>query len=500
MFKKSVVVLAVFVGAASAFARAEFASLAQAQAAFATDDPAGRERAFRYVLESVGSAAGRDAFARLQVLRTMAGALGRVSEYDAVCERGLSSPDEAVRFASLMALALSPSAARAPEDAVSRLEGAARGGVALDTPHRIEALKTAADFRATRLRDGRGAEALLGEAIGLAGEDTARVLLLRQRKVEAFRAARMDAETEREAVSLLKEDGCPVVAYASAAYALADLEARRGNTEKASELILSLIRKGGAQTPQGVARRLFEVNAGDACLSNAVDALRRGLAHMPLGDATAFRAAVERIQPDVVELLNRLGRCDEASAECRVLVLSASPRAYPSAVSLTAATLKRMDGNLGRATAFLNFQKKGVVPKERNVLMDAPPLNDAVRAEVRASLPVGRCEKWAECLAVSARLVWLDDPHAALREAMRAFALAPFDGKALQACADAALQPVLAVTRDPAVAKGVVDYLTYGPNGPDGAKGTADDLPDPLESLSSVLKLGRGADECCSWG
>lgn len=87
MFKKSVVVLAVFVGAASAFARAEFASLAQAQAAFATDDPAGRERAFRYVLESVGSAAGRDAFARLQVLRTMAGALGRVSEYDAVCER-----------------------------------------------------------------------------------------------------------------------------------------------------------------------------------------------------------------------------------------------------------------------------------------------------------------------------------------------------------------------------------------------------------------------------
>ena len=136
MGSKSIVLVCAVVCAASAFARAEFASLAQAQAAFATDDPTGRERAYRYVLESVGSADGRDAFARLQVLRTMAGALGRVSEYDAVCERGLSSPDEAVRFASLMALALSPSAARAPEDAVSRLEGAARGGVALDTPHR----------------------------------------------------------------------------------------------------------------------------------------------------------------------------------------------------------------------------------------------------------------------------------------------------------------------------------------------------------------------------
>ena len=492
MFGKSVVIVSVLFCAASAFARAEFASLAQAQAAFATDEPVARERAYRYVLESVEAADGRDAFARLQVLRTMAGALGKVSEYDAVCGKGLSSPDEAVRFASLMALALSPSAARAPEDFASRLERAARGGVALDTAHRIEALKTAADFRATRLRDGRGAEALLDEAIGLAGEDAARVLLLRQRKVEAFRAVRMDAETEREATSLLEADGCPVVAYASAAYALAEIESRRGNVERAGALILSLIRKGGAQTPQGVARRLVEANVGDVCLSEAVDALRRGLAQMPLADAAAFRAAVERIQPDVVELLNSLGRCDEALAECRVLVLSASPRAYPSAVGLTAATLKRADGNLGRATAFLDFQRKGLVPKGRNVIMDAPPLGDAVRGEARTALPVGRCGKWPECLAVSARLVWLDDPHAALREAMRAFALAPLDGKALQACADAALQPALAVTRDPAVAKAVVDYLTYGPNGPDGAKGTADDLPDPLESLSETLKPGRG--------
>ena len=124
--------------------------------------------------------------------------------------------------------------------------------------------------------------------------------------------------------------------------------------------------------------------------------------------------------------------------------------------------------------------------------MDAPQLGDSIRAEARAALPIGRSEKWPESLAVSARLVWLDDPHAALCEAMRAFALAPFDGRALQACADAALQPVLAVTRDPAVAKGVIDYLTYGPNGPDGAKGTADDLPDPRESLSDILKCGTG--------
>ena len=106
-FRNLAVLACMFTCAASAFARAEFASLAQAQTAFATGDPADRERAYRYVLDAAGAADGRNASAWLQVLRTM--------------------------------------------------------------------------------------------AVALAGEDAARVLLLRQRKVEAFRAARMDAETEREA-------------------------------------------------------------------------------------------------------------------------------------------------------------------------------------------------------------------------------------------------------------------------------------------------------------
>ena len=75
---------------------------------------------------------------------------------------------------------------------------------------------------------------------------------------------------------------------------------------------------------------------------------------------------------------------------------------------------------------------------------------------------------------------------------MRAFGLAPFDNKSLQACADAMMQPILTVTRNPDSAKGIVDYLMHGPNGPDGAKGTQDDLPSPFEDLSTILKLGNG--------
>lgn len=274
-------------------------------------------------------------------------------------------------------------------------------------------------------------------------------------------------------------------------YALADIAVRRKNAQAAGELLLDVIRKVDP-VPMGIAKRLLDANVDEATLDAAVTLLRTRLAGMPLGDATAFRTAVEKVQPEIIELLNRLGRCDEALAECRVLVLLSSPRSYQAAVNLTAASLKRADGNLGRATAFMNFQKKGFVPKERNILLDAPQLSDGVRAEARKSLPVGKSEGWGESLAVSAQLIWLDDPVAAVREAMRAFGLAPFDNKSLQICADAIMQPILTVTRNPDSAKGIVDYLMYGPNGPDGAKGTQDDLSSPFENLEPVLKLGHG--------
>lgn len=274
-------------------------------------------------------------------------------------------------------------------------------------------------------------------------------------------------------------------------YALADIAVRRKNAQAAGELLLDVIRKVDP-VPMGIAKRLLDANVDEATLDAAVTLLRTRLAGMPLGDATAFRTSVEKVQPEIIELLNRLGRCDEALAECRVLVLLSSPKSYRAAVNLTAASLKRADGNLGRATAFMNFQKKGFVPKERNILLDAPQLLDGVRAEARKSLPVGKSEVWGESLAVSARLIWLDDPVAAVREAMRAFGLAPFDNKSLQICADAIMQPILTVTRNPDSAKGIVDYLMHGPNGPDGAKGTQDDLPSPFENLEPVLKLGHG--------
>ena len=469
----------------------EFPSVEKALVGFSTNTVAAQERAYQYVRGKAKSMNGLNARSVLQALRTMSAALKRTAEYDETCVTGMASSSEPVRFACASALLQSSSATTNCAKAVGRVEETMEREDCFLPEHWLELVKAIADIRQQKLSDAKGAVEGVDRAIVRAGDDKASAFQLRLKKLELFRAAKMDDALEKEARLILSDADCPPSVYQTAAYALVDLAVGRKDAKTAGGLLLGVIRKADP-VPSGIAKRLVDSRADEATLDAAVAALRARLAGMPLDDAATFRAAAERMQPEVIELLNRLGRCDEALAECRVLVLLSSPRSYQAAVNLAAASLKRADGNLGRATAFMNFQKKGLVPKERNILLDAPQLSDGVRAEARKSLPVGKSEVWGESLAVSARLIWLDDPLAAVREAMRAFGLAPFDNKSLQICADAIMQPILTVTRNPDSTKGIVDYLMHGPNGPDGAKGTQDDLPSPFEDLSTVLKLGNG--------
>ena len=469
----------------------EFPSVEKALVGFSTNTVAAQERAYQYVHGKAKSMNGLNARSVLQVLRTMSVALKRMAEYDEACVTGMASDSELVRFACASALLQSSSATTNCAKAVGRVEETMEREDWFLPEHWLELVKAIADIRQQKLSDAKGAVEGVDKAIARAGDDKASAFQLRLKKIELCRTAKMDDALEKEARLILSDADCPPQPYQTAAYALVDLAVGRKDAKTAGGLLLGVIRKVDP-VPSGIARRLIDANADEATLDAAVAALRARLAGMPLDDATVFRATAERMQPEVIELLNRLGRCDEALAECRVLVLLSSPKSYQAAVNLTAASLKRADGNLGRATAFMNFQKKGLVPKERNILLDAPQLSDGVRAEARKSLPVGKSEHWGRSLAVSARLIWLDDPLAAVREAVHAFTLAPFDNRSLQICADAVMQPVLTVTRNPDSAKGIVDYLMHGPNGPDGAKGTQDDLLSPFVDLEPVLKLGRG--------
>ena len=469
-----------------------YTSIGQANASFATNSVAGKKAAYDYVAGKIKSSDGRNTVWELAILRNMASALGRIADLDEICGQLLSSPAEGARFAGIMSLTQSPSLwAKEPKRVSELLGPAIRNEVRLVPGHRLEAEKALADFLATRMMDVDGGIALLDAAIGRVGSDANALSQLRLKKLGFLVSARRDDEIEREAKAVLAISNSPASALSSATYALADLKSRQQRPDEAGQLLLALVERCGNQVPAGIAQKLVELKISDACLLSAVAALRQSLAKMPLNDVGAFRDAVARVQPEVVRILNHLDCPDEALAECRAFVFCASEKDYQSAVMTTAQALKKADGNLGRAMAFMEFQKKGAVPSERNVVMGAPKLADRVRSEALKELTEVQGATWNRSLAASVRLLWLDEPVLAVKAALDAFALAPFDANALQQCANAAMRPVLVATRNPEAANGIVEYLTYGANGRDGLPGTKDDLASPLALVEPQLAVGK---------
>ena len=152
--------------------------------------------------------------------------------------------------------------------------------------------------------------------------------------------------------------------------------------------------------------------------------------------------------------------------------------------------MKAVDGSLGRAVAFMNFQRKGVVPKGRNPMMEVARLDDPVRKSVFAGLSRLQGENWSDLLALSRWMLWLDDPYASVEAALAAFSAAPFNETALQSCANSIMRPVLAATRNPAAARQIVDFLMHGERGKDGMVNTADDVRHPLDAFGETLRTG----------
>ena len=123
-------------------------------------------------------------------------------------------------------------------------------------------------------------------------------------------------------------------------------------------------------------------------------------------------------------------------------------------------------------------------------MMDAPPLEDSVRRAAWKHLSALEESHWGDLLALSQRLLWLDDPYGSAEAAMKAFSVAPFNDASLQLCANALMRPILAVTRNPAMGENTVSYLLYGEKGRDGKPNTADDAVNPLEAVGNALKVG----------
>ena len=297
-------------------------------------------------------------------------------------------------------------------------------------------------------------------------------------------------------------DKCSSQAYSTAAYQLAAIEKTKQNREGAVAACMLVLQH--SSLPQaGAARRVVEAGANAAEMEKAIGLLRGRMtsdkqlgARLTTDNASEYQGRLERVQMEVLELLNALGRHEDAAKECRVLMFAGADRQYAQAVNLTARALKSLDGNLGRANAFLDFQQQGAASPSGNVLMTFAPLDDAVRTaalEKLADMP--EPADWQSWLMRSANLLWLDRPADAMDAAAAAFAVCPISDAALQACATATTRPLLIATRDTTAAQALVDYLLYGSLGKDGIEGTSDDLADPFPEarrrLQPTVQKGR---------
>lgn len=263
-----------------------------------------------------------------------------------------------------------------------------------------------------------------------------------------------------------------------------------GQEHDAAQALLTLLRHKGLP-PAGISRKIIDADSSPDVLSQGV-ALLRSKIPGAVSRTADFQQFVERIEPEIIEFLLASGSFEEALAECRVFALTASARAYGSAIDFAARSFKAMDGNLSRASQLLAFHEEG--SELENPLMDIPAAADEQRNAILGTLqPLPPAASYSSHLERARLLLWLDRPYEAVLSAAKAFSLCPMREESLRLCAQATSYPVLVLLRDKTLADCMISWLLYGHAGADGEPGTPDDLSDPFAEAGSRLAY-KGTD------
>ena len=195
------------------------------------------------------------------------------------------------------------------------------------------------------------------------------------------------------------------------------------------------------------------------------------------------------VQRGMAALLLKQGKLDEALKAARLSFDAAYDEGtIADNVRLIAEILKGIDKNVGRANAFIAFQRFGPAGEEgkstpiKNPLegMPAPSYPERDKAFAEARKAAG--DDVRSMLYRAATYSYSGHPKEALKCYMDAFARSI--GDELQATGRAMILTGARAVRGHAV--GLEEFFTfvnYGPAGPDGKPGTADDLKDPFAPL-----------------
>ena len=438
----------------------------------ATDD-AVRSGAYGWMkqrAETCPNSATRDIFPSLG---KMARQLGRDEEFKALCAArmaGASEPQD-LRVSVTVFLAEWYADGNDPEAGLKVLADILKRVTEIEPGQQAWLVTVTSHILSSKLSRHEEAAKLLAETLDRVkdSEDVIAVVRLAHTLSSLLYSKLSDVEGAERVIrqALAREDVANAAHYhAGAVHHLALLEKEKGNGENAVATLMSLL-KPPAFPQGGIAQRIINYGAKSAELEECVRLLRQRIA-APARDLKELRARFQQVQ-EVVDFLIALGRYEEALCECRVLMFVSEDKAYPAAVDRVARTFKLLDGNLGRANAFLKFQQAEAGEVLKNPLMGLPALNDAVRAEANKALDEGpKPMEWEDWLMRSAYLLWLDRPADAMDAASKAFVLSPISDASLQACSAAVARPLLVATRDTEATKQIVDYLLWGEGGEDG--------------------------------
>jgi len=207
----------------------------------------------------------------------------------------------------------------------------------------------------------------------------------------------------------------------------------------------------------------------------------------------AFPDRCRTVQKVLVAYLARAGNMKRALFEGRVLLRLCNDDQLPEALSSVSNLLKQIDGNVARANALLLFAKFGKAGPDGKVgtkddfadpLRSVSPPNAAKRdAAFEAALAQVSARDWADHLSRSLLYRLWGRPRDALSELQTAFRLAPMEQGPMQQIMRATMQVLVQVTGDPGTADKYSAFQRFGPAGPDGKKGTDDDLEDPVAEV-----------------
>lgn len=197
-------------------------------------------------------------------------------------------------------------------------------------------------------------------------------------------------------------------------------------------------------------------------------------------------------QRRIVDILYRKGRMDEAIKAARVCLDAArDDGAIGDSVRIIAEAMKGIDKNFGRANAFINFQRYGPAGEDGKVGTDDDiknPLEEFPRPsypEREKAFEAARKKAGDDSKAMRFRAqtyLYSGKPKEALRCFMDAFGRCTPD-ELQQAGPDMILTGARAVRGYCTGLEVFFQFVNYGPAGPDGKTGTADDLADPFAPL-----------------